>query len=205
MHELIEWLLDASVFSPRGQCGTWEHWLAVSYQAGNWAIAVSYFVIGGILAGVWKFKRPILPMPDMVLAFGMFIFACGCTHILDAMSFYWPAYRFFTIVELLTATVSLYTALRLPSAVRHIFSLPTPEEYRVQTAELEQAVQEREETIRQAKVVNDRLANDLALANASLDRMSASIDIVSKVHGLDREIEDVRLNLERIRVHAKIE
>ena len=45
------------------------------------------------------------------VSFGMFILACGCTHVMDVVTIWWPAYPLSAAVKVICAAASLPTAL----------------------------------------------------------------------------------------------
>jgi two-component system sensor histidine kinase/response regulator len=126
---VLRWLLDSDSFVPRGDCGDWGPWLPWVYQGADLAIALSYFSIPAMLVWLWRGKKSVLPKPWVLLCFAAFIALCGLGHVIDGLSFWWPAYRLNTFERVLTALASVATAAALPSAVRHVSRLPSPNEY----------------------------------------------------------------------------
>ncbi len=112
------WLFDSHDFMARSQCGPgWSDGLVYLSQAANAAIAGAYFYIPIMLTLLYVRVRkdPILHRVIegrawILLMFAAFIFSCGLTHLANVVAFHWPAYRFFTAVDLLTAALSLPTA-----------------------------------------------------------------------------------------------
>jgi len=67
-----------------------------------------------------------LPFPWMFLCFGAFILACGTTHALNIFTLWVPVYRLDGLVKLLTATLSIITAVLLYPLVPKALALPYP-------------------------------------------------------------------------------
>lgn len=127
--EFLSSLFDTSDFPARWECGEWS----VSH---GWLHIVSdLFVFGAYLAipillAYFVLTRRHLPFPRVFWLFCAFIFACGTTHLMEAIIFWWPAYRLSGILKFATAIASWATvvaivpllpqALRLPElATRH--------------------------------------------------------------------------------------
>src|SRR6202044_1268047 len=60
------------------------------------------------------------------LLFGAFILACGTTHLMDAVLFWWPAYRLAGVLKLITAIVSWATVFALIYIAPKAFALRSP-------------------------------------------------------------------------------
>src|ERR1041384_3311538 len=98
-------LFDTSDFPPRWQCGNWtaaHGWLHILSDLGIWS---AYFAIPCILV-YFAVKRRDVPFRGIFLLFGAFILACGTTHLMEAIIFYWPVYRLAGMIKLFTAVVS---------------------------------------------------------------------------------------------------
>jgi len=75
-------------------------------------------------AGVLGYKgRRDIPFHWMILAFGLFILACGGTHFMETVTIWMPVYVLSSTVKLFTAAVSITTAAVLPFTVPHAFEL----------------------------------------------------------------------------------
>jgi hypothetical protein len=147
---VVDWikeLFDPSEFLPRGHCGPWSESLKLSYIVSNALIAVAYFLIPIALYVLWKARRRDVEQPWILLCFVGFITSCGLIHVCDITVFWWPCYRLFTLVSVVTAILSMTTAMLLPQAVRVALNVPTPEQFRRTNAELERAVRQKDEAV----------------------------------------------------------
>ncbi|MBU2019167.1 MAG: hypothetical protein KJ941_05935 [Bacteroidetes bacterium] len=105
-------LLYTGDWPPRWNCGKWTDfhgWLTILSDLMIW---LAYFFIPVILIKFTQSKKN-LPFLPVFWLFGAFIILCGFTHLMDAVIFWWPAYRFGTLVKLLTSLVSLGTVVAL--------------------------------------------------------------------------------------------
>ncbi|WP_420583370.1 hypothetical protein [Reichenbachiella sp.] len=115
MSELIEFLqnlFDTSDWPPRWICGEWSNFHGWLYITSDFAIWLAYFIIPVIIIYFIQRRQDISFLPVFWL-FGAFIIFCGATHILDALMFWWPAYRLSALIRFLTAIVSLITVFAL--------------------------------------------------------------------------------------------
>lgn len=108
-------------FIPHGYCFSWNPSLLWTFVAADTIIAICYFSIPFAL---WYFiqHRPDISQRWLVALFAFFIVACGITHIFDVLTIWHPMYWFNAASKVVTATVSLITAIMLwkimPSALQ---------------------------------------------------------------------------------------
>lgn len=103
-------IFDTSHFLTRRQCGDWPWSLIWTHAIADLAIWAAYMVLAGCCL-VWAFARRDYPQVRMVtVLFSVFIFACGLTHAMDALTFVWPAYWLEAAIKIVTACVSLTAA-----------------------------------------------------------------------------------------------
>lgn len=123
----MSWFFDTSGFIPRGVCGNWPMWLRVANQSANLVIFLAYFAIP--VALVYFAKRyPQRFRGGQQLLSGAwwaaaFVFLCGLTHLCEFLSFYLPAYHFFTVLLIATAIVSVRAVSVLVRAIVYALSL----------------------------------------------------------------------------------
>jgi signal transduction histidine kinase len=120
-------VFDTSGFMPRWQCGTWSLGLGLLHIVSDLAIFGAYTAIPLVIA-YFVLRRKDIPFPRIFWLFVAFIFACGTTHLIEAIIFWTPVYRLAGTVKLFTALVSWSTvvglalvtpkALRLPGLAR---------------------------------------------------------------------------------------
>jgi PAS domain S-box-containing protein len=114
-------LFDTSGFVPRWTCGQWTPLHGWTHIISDIAIWGAYAAIPVVLA-YFVLRRRDLPFPPVFWLFAAFIFACGATHLIDAIIFWWPIYRLSTLAKIVTAIASWATvvgiALVTPRALR---------------------------------------------------------------------------------------
>ncbi len=116
-------LLDTTGFRPRWVCGYWPANLGWLHICSDIAIFCAYAAIPTALL-YFILRRVDVPLRGIVWLFAAFILSCGITHALDASMFYHPAYRLLGVMKLVTAVVSIITAIALVRAMPQVLSVP---------------------------------------------------------------------------------
>lgn len=150
-------LFGTESWPARWFCGEWTSfhgWLFILSDIAIWA---AYFTIP-MFIGMFILRRRDLPFHKVFWLFVAFILACGSTHLVDALAFWWPAYRFNALMRLITAVVSWTTVVALFQVVPQALSLRSPQE-------LEREVQQRKHAEEQLQVKHQQLAAAQALAH----------------------------------------
>lgn len=83
-----------------------------SLVLGNGLIALAYFSIPLTLLHFMR-KQPDLKFNSIFVMFGLFIFGCGTTHLASILNIWVPAYRLDAVLLILTAGISVATAIVL--------------------------------------------------------------------------------------------
>jgi two-component system cell cycle sensor histidine kinase/response regulator CckA len=110
-------------FLPHRYCYFNNPRLVWASVASDTLIALSYIAISATLAMLVHRTRRDIPFSWVFLAFGLFIVACGGTHLMDAVTVWVPLYWLSVDVKIVTALASLATAIALPTLVPKIISL----------------------------------------------------------------------------------
>lgn len=133
-------------------------------------IALAYFSIPISMMWVFRNRSEDLPYPALWIAFVLFIFACGTTHLIHFAGVLkgqalleWRA-----PVHVATAVISVATAVALSLALPKIVLLPSPERQRreLQLA-VERATREKDALLLE---LNHRVGNHLAMLGAVVRR-----------------------------------
>jgi len=137
MWAFFERLLDSSMFSPHGICLLWEPELIWLHVASDALIAMAYFSIPIALA-ILVSKRRDLKFGWVYWAFGVFILACGFTHVLSIYTLWVPIYGIEGLVKAATAMASVFTAGMLWPLLPELLTITSPFELRRVRAALEE-------------------------------------------------------------------
>lgn len=146
-------LLGHDSFMPHGHCFLWKPallWLSVVSDA---LIALAYLSIPITLMYFIR-KRKDLPFNWMFGAFGVFILACGATHVMDIWVIWLPLYWISGFIKAVTATASIVTAVLLVKLMPMALRIPSQQQL---TA----------------------LNNDLLSANVGLQRANQNLEVAN--------------------------
>jgi signal transduction histidine kinase len=134
--------LFSSDFMPHGFCFLWNPEIIWLHAISDAVIAVSYFIIPLTLVYFVRRRRD-LPFHWMFLLFGLFIFGCGATHVMEVWTLWHGTYRLAGIVKAITAGASVLTAGLLIHLMPRAIALPSPEQLRQANEGLAREVAER--------------------------------------------------------------
>jgi len=159
---LLKWLLNPGDYMPHGMCLLWQPGLLALHVVSDAAIALAYFAIPVTLA-VFVRKRKDLDRQHQALAvlFGLFITACGLTHVASIVVLWFPMYGAEGVLKAITALASVGTAIVLPFLVPQLLRIPSP---RV----LEAEVQSHRDTLEALSAVRAKLADRVAQTESDL-------------------------------------
>src|SRR5262249_9276742 len=216
-------ILSSRGYLPHGHCYLWQPQLLVLHGVSDFLIGISYLAISLTLAYLVYRARDHIPFQWMVLAFGLFIVACGMTHFMELLTLWTPVYWLAGDVKVVTAMASLGTAVALPPLVPPILDLiaapdpPTrPHRRRVESSESlarEQSARARAEEADHAKdqflaMVSHELRNPLSpilawsrmLVNGTLtsDKHQEAIRVIERNATAQAQLIDDLLDVSRI-------
>lgn len=125
---MFDYLFDTSGFPPRWTCGEgwgeepWLGWMHIVADVATWG---AYTTIPIIIFMALR-RSTTLPAPRVIWLFGLFILACGTTHLIEAMIFWTPVYRLSAVAKIVTAIVSWVTVLVLIPFIPKILAYRSP-------------------------------------------------------------------------------
>lgn len=145
-----EWL-SSNGLMPHGFCYQWKPALIWLHVVSDILIALAYFSIPVALIHLVR-KRRDIPFSWMFVCFGVFIAACGATHLMEVWTLWVPSYWFSGGVKVITALASIPTAVSLVQLIPQALSLPSPAAMKTANEELlrqESTLKKTEERFRQ--------------------------------------------------------
>jgi PAS domain S-box-containing protein len=162
MTSFLSWLLSPQDYMPHGMCFLWQPQLIALHVASDSLIALAYYSIPVALI-YFVSKRTDLAFPSIFVLTGLFILACGTTHIMGVWTLWFPDYRLDGGIKAATALLSVGTAAAIWKVMPLALALPS-------TAQLERA----NELL--GTEINQRQRAEAALreANAELERRVAA-------------------------------
>ncbi len=139
MPSAVTWLFETEFWPARWHCGEWSHSLGWLHIISDSLVFGAYVAIPLVLA-YFVLKRKDTVFSRIFWLFALFIFTCGTTHLIEAIIFWQPVYRFAGVLKLLTAVVSWLTVAALIRVVPQALELPG---LAIVNARLQSEVQER--------------------------------------------------------------
>jgi len=140
-YDFFRRLTDMSDWPARWYCGTWSDFHGWLYIISDLTIWLAYMAIPLVLIRFIMIKKGV-PLAGVFWLFGAFIMLCGLTHLLDAMMFWYPAYRIAALVRFMTGVVSILTVIALIRYFNEAVGLRTSKEYDRELSYRQLAMQE---------------------------------------------------------------
>ena len=159
--EFFSQLFSGAGFIPRAICGQWTPGLIRLHNISDFLIWTAYLAIPLVLIRFAYSRRRELPFRQLFLLFGIFILACGTTHLLDIVLFYNPVYRLSGLVKLITAAASWGTVIALFHVVPHALKMRSPQD-------LEREIEQRQSAEAQLQTAHDQLEEHVLARTAEL-------------------------------------
>ena len=176
----------ANGFIPHGYCLTWSSGLLWLHVLSDALIVLAYYSIPLTLAYFVR-QRKDLPYPWLFAMFGLFIVACGTTHLLSVITIWIPLYWLDGIVKAVTAIVSVAAALMMFWVTPRALLLRSP-------AQLEMEVRERKRTEAALQQSQKELQDAQRIAHVGSWRLDVATNHVDwseelyRIWGLSQEL-----------------
>ncbi|HMD38941.1 MAG TPA: PAS domain S-box protein [Candidatus Acidoferrum sp.] len=142
--EFFKQLLGSGGFQPHGFCYQWNTGLVWLNVLSDLLITLAYFAIPLILLR-FILRRKDLPFSWMFGLFGLFIIACGTTHLMEIWNLWHAQYWLAGGIKAITAAASVGTAALLVRVVPQALDIPSSRQWIESNARLEKEVRERRE------------------------------------------------------------
>ncbi len=182
MDQLIDFfsgLFSTELWPARWSCGTWTSFHGWLYVISSLLIASAYFLIPIFMARFMRHRKD-LPFVRIFWLFILFILACGTTHLLDAVIFWYPMYRFSAVLLFITALVSWAALLSLRKVIPVAMELKSPQQ-------LEKIIHKRTLQLRETNISLKRMNDDL-----DTYVYAASHDLKSPINNMEGLIAVIR-------------
>jgi len=125
--EFLHTFFSGEGFMPHGHCFLWIPSLLWLNVVSDVLIASSYLTIPITLIYLVR-KRKDIPFNWIFGAFGLFILACGSTHVLEIWTIWNPAYWLSGFLKGITAAASVVTAILLVKLVPAALRIPSQQQ-----------------------------------------------------------------------------
>jgi signal transduction histidine kinase len=134
----------------------WKPEIVWLYVVSDVLITLAYYSIPATLVYFVR-KRPDLPFNWMFLMFGAFILGCGTTHLMEVWTLWHGTYRLSGLIKLITAALSVGTAVALVRLIPRALALPSPHELEELNEGLQAEIAERRRGEEEIRRVNKEL------------------------------------------------
>ena len=202
--EALAALLVPSPFLPHGQCLLWDSGLIWLHAISDGIIVLSYYSIPFVL-GYFVYKRRDLAFRWMFLLFGAFIFGCGTTHLLGIWTLWEPVYWLDGVVKLMTAGVSVVTAVLLIPLVPQALALPSPAQLAALNRELTAEVEQRRKAEAALQVAYDDLEERIQVRTKELAAANAALaEKIGEYERADRALRDSEERFRRAVLYSPV-
>ncbi len=171
---------------PHGQCYLWTPSLLWLHALSDGLIGLAYFSIPLTLLHVVR-KRRDLPYPWIFVMFGVFIVACGTTHLLEVWTIWNSHYYLTGALKAFTAAVSVATAVMLYRVMPEAVQLAGPAELRRLNEGLEERVRGRTAELEAA---NTRLRTEAEQRRQAEAELQAAMQASARLAAIVASSED---------------
>ncbi len=160
--------LFASDFMAHGYCYLWRPEIVWLHVVSDTLITLAYYSIPVTLVYFVR-KRRDLPFNWMFLMFGAFILGCGTTHLMEVWTIWHGTYRLAGIIKLITAGLSVSTAVALVPLIPKALALPSSARLEAANRELEQEASNRQHAEKEINKLNESLERRVIERTAQLE------------------------------------
>jgi len=168
---LLHWFSNTAPLTPHGFCLFWQPGLLWADALSDGATMLAYFSIP--LALLWFVRRRLdLPHRWIAVLFVCFIVACGITHFYAMLTIWVPVYGQEAVAKVVTACLSISTAVILWPLIPKFLALPSPTQVTALNRELMNTVAEQQQTATRLRESEQRLL----LAHQELQSVNESLE-----------------------------
>jgi PAS domain S-box-containing protein len=188
--EFLRAFFPSSDFMPHGYCYLWNMNLVWLHVISDSLIALAYLSIPITLVYFIR-KRRDLPFNWVFVCFGVFILACGATHLMEVWNLWHADYWLSGGVKAVTAVASVATAILLVRLIPRALALPSPEALRREIVERKRA----QEALEKAK-----LELEVRVLERTAELTNANQILLAAIEQRKKTEEELRRSEERFRL-----
>jgi len=177
--------LFSTEFMPHGMCYLWDPAVLWLSAASDILISASYYAIPFLLFYFVR-KRRDIAFNGIFVAFGMFILACGTTHLMGAVTIWHPIYRLDGVIKAITAIASAATFIMLVPMMPTLIALPSPSQLEKVNRSLEREIEVRRGAEDEVRRINEDLEDRVAKRTAERQALEAQLIQSQKMEAIGR-------------------
>ena len=178
MREITQILLF-SQYIPHGHCYLWQTPLVAFHVLSDALIAIAYYLIPIFLIYFVR-QRQDVPFKRILILFSAFILSCGTTHVIAIITLWQPIYWISGIVKVITAMISLYTAISLIYLIPQILNVPSANQLETLNQQLKKQVIDRENAEAEIRTLNLELEERVTERTTALTTVNRDLQASQK-------------------------
>ena len=161
-------------FMPHGMCYLWRVDILLMHVTADVLIGLSYFSIPVV---IWliALRRPDILFRPVAYLFILFIIFCGATHLFSIYTIWTPAYFTEGVLKLVTAIISVATAVTLWPLLPKALGMPSSAQLKRSNDSLRDEVSLRIGAERQLKQLTNSLERQVKRRTADLERSNGTL------------------------------
>lgn len=199
MSNLLQFFNDKELL-PHATCLSWRPDLLWLHAFSDIVTALSYYSIP-IALTVFALRRRDLQFRWMFLMFGVFILACGTTHLMGVWTLWVPDWGLSGLVKGVTAVASLGTAAILWPLIPKALAVPGPQQWIALNRELTDEVGERRAAEAEVRRLNDDLEDRVRQRTAELVAVNQSLrDEIARRKQTEADLRAAKQEAERANI-----
>ncbi len=171
---------DVTDYMAHGFCFLWDPGLVRLHVMSDLIIGLAYYTIAiALFYFIYKrHKKRDIPFLPIFLLFGIFIFACGTTHLFSAYTVYVPKYWLEGAVKAITAFVSIVATLLLLPIIPKAITLPSLSKALHENKQLSSALEDLssalEQQVKDLRHANQRLQDEIVEHTQTEEALSSA-------------------------------
>lgn len=183
-------------FMPHGHCYLWKAELLWVHVISDALIALAYASIPAALI-YFVIQRRDLVFNWVFVLFGVFILACGATHVMAIATVWEPAFYLQAGVKVVTAVASVATAIALWPLMPKLLALPSPSQLQAVNDQLEVEARENKEArirLQQQSSEIQSKSTEIEEINVALQESNESLQEFSAIvaHDLQEPVRKIQ-------------